>query len=249
MDVGFINCDNVKCRTMRTCDENIARLVWLMRNWAPTAEGRGIVPRGHDRPFYFHRTACQDVVLWQRQNVGRRKRILTSHQLRVWGVGWRLGRSPAPSRRAFERCVFTRTRTLNYREEVIRVQRMKKTIYRFNLLWIHLPNTPNWRWSGEDARPQPIITAPRHSDDTHCVCPSPIVKSDVRGYGGEWRLVRDINFGVRDAGGDDIRRTRRGSGVCHGDDFTIFGILAISFFWDERGKGRKNMVRFRRSCF
>ncbi len=24
MDVGFVDCDNAKCRTMRTCDENIA---------------------------------------------------------------------------------------------------------------------------------------------------------------------------------------------------------------------------------
>jgi hypothetical protein len=124
---------------------------------------------------------------------------------------------------------FTGTRTLNYRE-VIRTQRMKKTLNSVDLRRVHLPYTPNRRRSGNDARPQPIITAPRHSDDALCVRRSPIVKSDVGGHGGGRWIVRDINFGVRDAGGDDIRRTGRGSGVCHGGVFTIFRTSAVSFF-------------------
>ena len=78
--------------------------------------------------------------------------------------------------------------------------------------------------------PQSIITAPGHSDDALCVCRSPIVKSNVGGHGGGREFVRDIIFGVRDTGGDDIWRTGRGDGVGHGGNFAVSGTSALSFF-------------------
>ena len=83
--------------------------------------------------------------------------------------------------------------------------------------------------------PQSIITAPGHCDDVICVCRSPIVKSDVGGHGGGQGFVRDINFGVRDTGGDDIWQTRWWGGVGHGGVFVFFYVSKL-FLW-MRGWG------------
>ena len=116
---------------------------------------------------------------------------------------------------------FTGTCSLNY-SKIIRMHRMKKTKYRIDLRRIHLLYTPNRRRRGNDAHPQSIITAPGHSNDALCVCRGPMVKSKPGGHMGGRGFVCDVNFGIRDTRGVDIRRTGWGDGVDHGGVFVFF---------------------------
>ncbi len=57
----------------------------------------------------------------------------------------------------------------------------------------------------------------------------------VGGHGGGRGFVRDINFGICDTRGDNIRQTGQGDGVGHGGVFVFFLCLE-TFFW-MRGRG------------
>jgi hypothetical protein len=130
MDVGFVNCDNVKCRTMRACDENILS-VSVIDEKLRRQEDEDWRCRQPPKATASFQEVMIDLFISIVQLVEMLYRDSAKTLVGISGEceEWDEDEDDPPLHHAKRSndVRFTGTRTLNYRK-VIRTQRMKKTI-------------------------------------------------------------------------------------------------------------------------